>query len=113
VSADWYLILAILGPALGVLLVAGCIPFLIYSLCTSNRRRAITAGKVAVVLSLLSVFASAILWFQLITGYYRYDNKVDYGDPDFIVWEVVAGLEALAVLVSVLSAARHRARRVA
>jgi hypothetical protein len=110
VSADWYLILAVLGPALGFLLVVGCIPFLIYSFCARNRRRAFTASKIALVLSLLSVVASAILWLQLITGYYRYDNKVDYGDPDFIVWEVVAGLEALAVLLSILSAVRQRAR---
>jgi hypothetical protein len=110
VNADWYLILSILGPALGFLLVVGCIPFLIYSFCARNRRRGFTASKIAVVLSLLSVLASAILWVELISGYYRYDNRVDYGDPDFMVWEVIAGLEALAVLVSILSAARQRAR---
>jgi biotin transporter BioY len=111
VSADWYLILSILGPALGFLLVVAAIPFLIYSFCARNRPRAFTASKIAVVLSLVSVLASALLWLQLITGYYRYDNRVDYGDPDFIVWEVAAGLEAAAVLVSILSAARQRAHR--
>ena len=109
-SADWYFLLAILGPALGFLLVVGSIPFLTYGFFARSRPRAFTASKIAVVLSLLSVLASAILWFQLISGYYRYDNKVDYGDPDFVVWEVVAGLEALAVLVSLLGAARQRAR---
>ncbi len=106
-SADWYLILGVHGPALGFLLVVGCIPFLIYGFCARNRLRAVTASKIAVVLSLLSVLASAILWVELISGYYRYDNPVNYGDPDFIVWEVVAGLEALAVLVSLLSAVRR------
>lgn len=110
-SADWYLILSILGPALGFLLVVGCIPFLIYSFCARDRPRACTASKIALVLSLASVLASAILWLQLITGYYRYDNKVDYGDPDFVVWEIVAGLEALAVLVALLSVARQRVYR--
>lgn len=110
-TADWYLILAVLGPALGFLLVVGCIPFLIYSFCARNRLRAFTASKVATVLALLSVSASAILWLQLISGYYRSDSPVDYRDPDFIVWEIVAGSEAVAVLLSILSVIRQRTRR--
>ena len=109
-SADWYLILSILGPAFGFLLVVVSIPFLIYSFCARNRPRAFTASKAALLLSLGSVLASAILWLELITGYYRYDNKINYGDPGFVVWEIVAGLEVLAVLVSLLSLLTQRVR---
>src|ERR1700722_18255196 len=111
-AVDGYLLFAFLGPIVGFFFVIGATPFLIYSFCARNPRRRIIASRVALVLSVMSVLVSAILWLQLFTGYYRYDNRVDYRDPGFVVFEVIAGLEALTLLASVLNAVRQRARRV-
>jgi biotin transporter BioY len=111
VAVDSYLLFALLGPPLGFLFVVVAAPLLIYSFCARNQRRRFIASKIALVLSLLAVLVSAVLWLQLVTGYYRYSNPVDYGDPQFVVYEVIAALEALALLASILSAVRQRARR--
>jgi hypothetical protein len=103
--------LALLGPPLGFLFVVGATPLLIYSFCARNQRRSLIASRIALVLSLLSVVVSVILWIQLLSGYYRYANPVDYHDPHFVVYEVIAVFEALALLTSILSAVRQRARR--
>ena len=110
-AVDGYLLFAFLGPIVGFFFVVGATPFLIYSFCARNPRRRIIASRVALALSVMSVLVSAILWLQLFTGYYRYDNRVDYRDPDFVVFEVIAALEALVLLASILNAVRQRARR--
>jgi hypothetical protein len=109
-TADWYLLLAVMGPFAGFLLLVAAGPFVIYSFCARNIRRGRTASRIGLALCLVAVLTSALLWKDLITGYYRYDQPVNYGDPDFIIYEVIAGLELLALLTSVLSAMRHRAR---
>lgn len=110
-TADWYLLLAVLGPPVGFLLLLIAVPFVIYSFCARNPRRGRVASRVGLALSVPAVLVSAVLWKQLLSGYYRYDAPVDYGDPDFVVYEVIAALEALALLTSLLSAARQRALR--
>jgi hypothetical protein len=110
-TADWYLLLAMLGPVAGLCLLVAAVPFLVYSFCARNPRRGRAASKVGFVLNVLAVLVSAVLWKQLLSGYYRYDAPVDYADPDFVVYEVIAALEALALLTSLLSAVRQRAHR--
>jgi biotin transporter BioY len=110
VTVDAYVLFAFLGPIAGFFLVVAAIPPLIYSFCARKPRRRTIASRIALILAVLSVVMSTILWLQLISGYYRYKNPVDYSDPHFIVFEVIAVLEALALLTSVLSAVRQRAR---
>ena len=109
-AADWYFIWFLLGPDIGFLLVVGAIPLAIYSFCARNRRRGRIASRIALVLSVFSVLLSALLWVTLIAGQYRYGQPVDYRDGTMVVFEAIACLEALALLLSILSAVRQIAR---
>jgi hypothetical protein len=112
-AVDAYFLWAVLGPPLGFLLVLGAIPLLIYSFRTRNARRGFIASRIALGLSLVAVLVSTILWIELVSGRYRYGDTVDYRDPDFVVYEVIAGFEALVLFASLLSVMRQRARRIA
>jgi hypothetical protein len=111
VAVDWYGAVAFMGPIIGFFIVVGAIPLLIYSFCARNPRRAIIASRIALALSLISVLVSAILWLELLSGEYRYGDPLDYHDPNFMVFEVIAIFEALALLTSILSVVTQRASR--
>jgi hypothetical protein len=113
VAADWYFFWGVLGPPLGFLLVLDAIPLLIYGFCARNARRGLIASGIALILYLGSVLLSAILWIELVSGRFRYGDPVDYHDPQFMVYEVIAAFEALALLTSLLSVLRQRARHTA
>ncbi|WP_342363081.1 hypothetical protein [Terrarubrum flagellatum] len=110
--ADWYFLLALIGPIIGLLLVIVAIPLAIYSLCARNARRGLKTSKAALVLSALSILLSVILWIELMTGRFRNGDPVNYGDPDFIFYEVVAILEVVALSISLLGVIRQKARSV-
>lgn len=106
----WYFLFGLLDPAVGFVLVLGAIPVVIYSFVASNRRRGLIASRIAFVLSIFAIFVSTILWTELMTGRFPNGNPVPYGDGDFVIYEIIAGLEALALLASAMSAVLRRLR---
>lgn len=110
-SADWYFLLGVLGPPVGFLLVLAAIPLAIYSLVARKARRGRTR-RIALILSVSSLLISAPLWITLLSGHHRNGDAVNYHDRDFMVFEVIAACEAVALATSLLGAARQRMRPV-
>jgi hypothetical protein len=93
----------VLGP-IGGLFALGAIPIAIYALLTRNPRRGVRAARTALVLSLLAVFASALLWATMFLG------PPSDSDSDIGVYEVTVWFEAFALATALLSVLRQRLR---
>ncbi|WP_342363082.1 hypothetical protein [Terrarubrum flagellatum] len=111
ISSGWLFILVLVSPLVGLLLALGAIPFAIYSLRARNARRGLTTSRIALGLSLLSLIVSAVLWIEIISGQYLNGSSLNYSDPDFLIYEVVAALEGVALVLSVLGFIKRHTRR--
>jgi hypothetical protein len=99
----------LLNALIGLLFATGAIPLAIHGLATRKPRRGFITSIIALVLSTLSVLLSAPIWSVLLSGRGTHGEPLDYGEMSPAIVLVV--IEAIAVLVSIPSAARQVLRR--
>lgn len=101
--------LVLLWGMLGLFFVCGAIALTIYGFRTRRPRRGFIASLVALALSVLSVWLSLPFWDTVLSGSYPNGDAFHYDD----MWPMVAFVvvEALAILASIISAARQRLRQ--
>lgn len=101
IGSGWLFVLAVAGPLIGFLLALAAVSMAAYSLCARNSRRNLITRRLALGLSLLSVFVSAPLWIEMISGRYLNGATMKYDDPDLQFSKVIIALEAAALSLSV------------
>ena len=96
----------LVGILASCLFVLCAMPFLIYSLCAGNARRALVASRIGSALAQASVLVSILYWILLLSGDAGNDS-----DPDTAFQHFIAASQQFTLLVSILSAVRQAVRR--
>jgi hypothetical protein len=101
VGWGWEFLFALFGPVIGLLLALAAAPVVICAFCVRNPGSGLTLSVIALVLSVLAVLMSIFMWMELLSG------EVNYADPVLLFYEIIAGIEALVLLASLLGVARR------